>query len=146
MPLGQDLLQCHAGERFELQIGPAQSRPTVMKFEDERADDRGGQASLMSVRQQKNPKSGDQRRISGGAVVAGRKQIGSGPSDTPLLNSVRVHCVHPGASKTAFDAWCWESISRRSLGSACVDRLEFRNVICILTSPSSTFTFEIQSE
>ena len=56
----------------------------------------------MSVRQQK-PKSGDQRRTSGGALVATSKHTVSGPYVAPLLNSWRDHGVHPGALKIGRD-------------------------------------------
>jgi hypothetical protein len=53
----------------------------------------------MSVRQQRRPKSGDQLRTRGGAVLVARKQTEIGPYLAPWLNSWRDHWVQPGESK-----------------------------------------------
>lgn len=72
----------------------------------------------MSDWQQKNPKSGDQRRTRGGAAAVTRKHTFVGPNVAPLLNSCRLHVWHPGASVTRPELCSFESITWRSSGDA----------------------------
>ena len=99
----------------------------------------------MSAWQQTSPKSGDQRRISGGAVAVTRKHTFVGPKVAPLLNSWRFHIRHPGESVTRLELWRFESIKRRSSGEAWVALLAFLKVTCMLTRSPSIFRLETHS-
>ena len=87
----------------------------------------------MSVWQQVKPKSGDHRSTSGGPVASVLKQTTIGPYVAPWLNSWRDQGVQLGASKTAREGWCSESMRVRSWGDAWVESLALRNVICMVT-------------
>src|SRR6266576_1793 len=99
----------------------------------------------MSAWQQTSPKSGDQRRTSGGAAAVTRKQTFVGPKVAPLLNTCRLHVRHPGESVTRLELWSFESIKRRSSGEECVALLAFLKVTCMLTRSPSIFRLEIHS-
>src|ERR1700694_3282393 len=103
------------------------------------------QLSLMSVLQQKSPKSGDQRSTSGGAGAAARKHTVSGPNFAPLLNSWRAQVWQPGEPVMRPEACCLESISCRSSGEAWVEPLELRNMTCMLTTFPVTVRFVTHS-
>src|SRR5260370_37832185 len=92
----------------------------------------------MSVCQRTKPKPGDQRSTRGGAVVATRKHIVTGPYIAPCPNSCRDQLVQPAASKIGGGGRCWESISIKSSGDACVELVEFREVTCIVARSGVT--------
>lgn len=100
---------------------------------------------MISVRQQKNPKSGVQRSTRGDADELVRKQMVTGPNCAPWLNTWRSHVVQPGESTMRPEACCLESMSWRSSGEAWVESLELRNTTCMLTTSPLTVRFETHS-
>ena len=56
---------------------------------------------LMSLSQQKKPRSGDQRRVNGGVEFVLWKHTSMGPKVAPPENSWRVHVSQPAALVTS---------------------------------------------